>query len=225
MFVLVYLQIDFKQATQSLFDRYPPPPSPMEDPLFGGFHGQSSLHLSLDPPIQTLADATFELLRDQYWFDAILLVDDSIVSDLFARRLSALCRNGNGNGHSGNGDSRGGKRRQTEHDAKTRERLQSSLYGDTFAWSNFKKSSLRKSQHRIDALNAAAEDDDQDDATNDDTDDMQKRAVPNYEDFYEVRRTKEASLLDVWKNLIVVRLSRSLNQTEVSCFSTFNCNL
>ncbi|XP_075679952.1 uncharacterized protein LOC142646017 [Dermatophagoides pteronyssinus] len=49
------------------------------------------LHLSLDPPIQTLADATFKLLRKQYWFDALLIIDESIISDQFARRLSSLC--------------------------------------------------------------------------------------------------------------------------------------
>nr|XP_046909690.1 uncharacterized protein LOC124491120 [Dermatophagoides farinae] len=59
----------------------PPPPS----------SSSSSLRLSLDPPIQTLADATFKLLRTQYWFDALLIIDESIVSDQFARRLTSLC--------------------------------------------------------------------------------------------------------------------------------------
>lgn len=173
----------------------------------------TSLKLSLDPPIQSLADATFELLRAQYWFDAILIVDDSVVSDLFARRMSSLCRN-NGNGNNGYETMSGGspghhsfKRRQTPDESR---RVDSNLYGDGWAWSNFKKSSLRKSQFRIDVLNGEEE---EVDATSFSADDP-RRSVSS-DDIYEVRRSKEASLLDVWKNLIVIRLSRSLAQTEV----------
>lgn len=50
------------------------------------------MQISLDPPIAALADATFELLRMQHWFDAILLIDDTAASDLFSYRLSRLCR-------------------------------------------------------------------------------------------------------------------------------------
>lgn len=50
------------------------------------------MQISLDPPISSLADATFELLRMQHWFDAILLIDDTAASDLFSYRLTRLCR-------------------------------------------------------------------------------------------------------------------------------------
>lgn len=49
--------------------------------------------MSLDPPISSLADAAFELLWMQHWFDAILLIDDTAASDLFSYRLNRLCRN------------------------------------------------------------------------------------------------------------------------------------
>lgn len=47
---------------------------------------ESSMQLSLDPPISALADATFSLLKMQHWFDAILLIDDTSASDLFSYR-------------------------------------------------------------------------------------------------------------------------------------------
>ena len=52
------------------------------------------MELSLDPPIAALADAAFELLRTQNWFDAILIIDDSTASDLLSYRLTRLCRKG-----------------------------------------------------------------------------------------------------------------------------------
>lgn len=52
------------------------------------------MELSLDPPIAALADAAFELLRSQNWFDAILVIDDSTASDLLSYRLTRLCRRG-----------------------------------------------------------------------------------------------------------------------------------
>lgn len=51
------------------------------------------MQISLDARISSLADATFEMLRVQHWFDAILLIDDSASSDLFSYRLSHLCKN------------------------------------------------------------------------------------------------------------------------------------
>lgn len=50
------------------------------------------MELSLDPPVSSLADATFELLRSQNWFDAILIIDDSTASDVLSYRLRRLCR-------------------------------------------------------------------------------------------------------------------------------------
>jgi hypothetical protein len=50
------------------------------------------MELSLDPPIASLADSAFELLRTQNWFDAILVIDDSTASDLLSYRLTRLCR-------------------------------------------------------------------------------------------------------------------------------------
>lgn len=52
------------------------------------------MELSLDPPISSLADAAFELLRSQNWFDAILIIDDSTASDLLSYRMTRLCRKG-----------------------------------------------------------------------------------------------------------------------------------
>lgn len=51
-----------------------------------------SMELSLDPPVSSLADAAFELLRSQNWFDAILIIDDSTASDILSYRLRRLCR-------------------------------------------------------------------------------------------------------------------------------------
>lgn len=50
------------------------------------------MELSLDPPVSALADAAFELLRSQNWFDAILIIDDSTASDILSYRLRRLCR-------------------------------------------------------------------------------------------------------------------------------------
>ena len=274
------LQIDFKQATQALFDRFPPPPPPPPPPQssaggqevgggsssffyggssvfdeysedggqFGGSGSASSLRLSLDPPIQTLADATFELLRAQYWFDAILLIDDSIVSDLFARRLKSLCRaagvNSNNNYHpggkSGGGEGGGRNRRNYHqqhqhrgpgfHSDQDQLRLDSPLYGDGFAWSNFRRNGLKKGLHRLqtlveevnnrgdDGVGEGAWEGMQSDGFGGE-DQQRRRAVSNDDNFYEdTRKSREASLLDVWKNLIVIRLSRSLNQTQVCLF-------
>jgi len=55
------------------------------------------MQISLDTPIWSLADAVFEMLRIQHWFDAILLIDDTVSSDLFSYRLSHLCRNSKDN--------------------------------------------------------------------------------------------------------------------------------
>jgi hypothetical protein len=49
------------------------------------------MQISLDSTIWSLSDATFEVLRAQHWFDAILLIDDTISSDLFSYRLVHLC--------------------------------------------------------------------------------------------------------------------------------------
>ncbi|XP_053206425.1 uncharacterized protein LOC128390693 isoform X2 [Panonychus citri] len=56
-------------------------------------HEETAGQVSLDPPISSLADAAFELLWMQHWFDAILLIDDTAASDLFSYRLNRLCRN------------------------------------------------------------------------------------------------------------------------------------
>lgn len=144
--------------------------------------------MSLDPPIQTLADATFELLRDQYWFDAILIIDDSIVSDLFARRLSSLCKHRNG---------------RQQHQRRRRHRPFSSTESDTYdtsAWMDFKRSSIKKSPFRVEALNDEEEDERLDDQTD-----------------YDYRKSKESSLMNVWRNLKIIRISKLLEQNEV-CF-------
>ena len=60
--------------------------------LQGSALHSNAMQISLDPPISSLADATFELLRMQHWFDAILLIDDTAASDLFSYRLTRLCR-------------------------------------------------------------------------------------------------------------------------------------
>ncbi|XP_054162601.1 glutamate receptor ionotropic, NMDA 3A-like [Oppia nitens] len=52
----------------------------------------TSKRISLDPPIWSLADAVYEMLKIQHWFDAILLIDDSVTSDMFSYRLSHLCK-------------------------------------------------------------------------------------------------------------------------------------
>ena len=240
----------FFYGGSSVFDEY------SEDGgQFGGSGSAaaaSSLRLSLDPPIQTLADATFELLRAQYWFDAILLIDDSIVSDLFARRLKSLCRaagvNSNNNYHpggkSGGGEGGGRNRRNYHqqhqhrrsgpgpgfHSDQDQLRLDSPLYGDGFAWSNFRRNGLKKGLHRLqtlveevnnrgdDGVGEGAWEGMQSDGFGGE-DQQRRRAVSNDDNFYEdTRKSREASLLDVWKNLIVIRLSRSLNQTQVCLF-------
>lgn len=53
---------------------------------------ETSKQVSLDPPIWSLADSVFEMLRIQHWFDAILLIDDTVSSDLVSYRLSHLCK-------------------------------------------------------------------------------------------------------------------------------------
>jgi hypothetical protein len=52
------------------------------------------MQIDLNPPIWSLADAVFETLKIQHWFDAIVLIDDTVSSDLFSYRLSHLCRTG-----------------------------------------------------------------------------------------------------------------------------------
>lgn len=47
---------------------------------------------SLDLDIGDLADATYNLLRIQEWFDAILILDDSSASDRLRFRLANLCK-------------------------------------------------------------------------------------------------------------------------------------
>lgn len=42
--------------------------------------------------IGDLADASFNLLRVQEWFDAILILDDSSASDRLRFRLANLCK-------------------------------------------------------------------------------------------------------------------------------------
>ena len=52
----------------------------------------SLLESSLDMDIGDLADAAFNLLRVQEWFDAILILDDSSTSDRLRFRLANLCK-------------------------------------------------------------------------------------------------------------------------------------
>ena len=52
----------------------------------------NSKQVSLDSPIWSLADSVYELLRIQHWFDAILLIDDTVSSDLFSYRLNRRCK-------------------------------------------------------------------------------------------------------------------------------------
>lgn len=54
------------------------------------------MQISLDNSINSLADALFELLKVQQWFDAILLIDDTAASDLFSYRFNQICRNRSG---------------------------------------------------------------------------------------------------------------------------------
>ena len=44
----------------------------------------------LGPSLESLADATFELLKMQDWFDSILVIDDSSASDILSFRLTFL---------------------------------------------------------------------------------------------------------------------------------------
>ena len=50
------------------------------------------LESSLDMDIGDLADASFNLLRVQEWFDAILILDYSSASDRLRFRLTNLCK-------------------------------------------------------------------------------------------------------------------------------------
>jgi hypothetical protein len=46
-----------------------------------------SLAVDLGPSLESLADATFDLLKMQDWFDSILVIDDSTASDILSFRL------------------------------------------------------------------------------------------------------------------------------------------
>lgn len=48
------------------------------------------LAADLGPSLESLADATFELLKMQDWFDSILVIDDSSASDILSFRVSFL---------------------------------------------------------------------------------------------------------------------------------------
>lgn len=45
------------------------------------------LAIDLGPSLESLADATFDLLKMQDWFDSILVIDDSTASDILSSRL------------------------------------------------------------------------------------------------------------------------------------------
>lgn len=149
--------------------------------------------LSLDLPIDSLADATFELLRAQYWFDAVLIVDDSIMSDMFARRLVSLCQ----------------QQLPTQRDwsAEDDNPGDNNIDHEHMAWANFQKSAIKKSPHRTAALNSYFDSDVEEEE--DKLFDEQRGES--------TKKTKEASLMDVWKNLKVIRVSRALDQNEVGC--------
>lgn len=158
------------------------------------------LRQSLDPPIQMLAVATFELLREQYWFDAILITDDSIVSDLFSRRLSSLC-----------------KRRVTvssdsvNYSRMRRQRSTTSTSSyDTMAWMEFQRSSLKQSMFREEALKKR---------------NTRETTFNKDESDIDYRKSKESSLMNVWQNLNIIRISKLLMQNEVQIFFPLRKNV
>lgn len=210
---------------------------------------ETSLHLNLDPPIQTLADATFELLRIQYWFDALLIIDESLISDLFARRLSALCdefrRKYERHQKSVDQKSRRNsvynyhqtersyfvtkKRRQRE----SNEKLQTDY--DAFTWMNLQRSAIKKSKFLVDTLRAHEEENDEMDSTEfldyndinlpisrkennvvveEDKNDDENRKRKHISG-QELRNIKAGLLMSIWKSLMIIRLSSTLNQKEV----------
>lgn len=114
------------------------------------------------------------------------------------------------------------RREEGDHSEDDQRKLDSPLYGDGFAWSNFRRNYLKKGYHRLQTLTEELNNN-KEGMQNDgggfiyNEEQQRRRAVINDDNFYEdTRKSREASLLDVWKNLIVIRLSRSLNQTQVS---------
>ena len=60
-------------------------------PLAQSIRGREwQLDAELGMTLESLAEATFQLLKMQNWFDSILVVDDSVASEILAFRLSFL---------------------------------------------------------------------------------------------------------------------------------------
>ena len=255
------------------------------------------LHLSLDPPIQTLADATFKLLRKQYWFDALLIIDESIISDQFARRLNSLCNSFRFDyeqqqrlyRHQRQTTKQYRRRRQARHsfyhnyyhphhhqrklnlnnnNAAKHSSSSSTLASSTseYDWIQLKRSTIKKSAMLADTLllqkptittttiptitdsklssRISVDDDDDDESIFEQQQkeeeeslkydrikrrrqrQRQKREIKpssaKHEQHEQIRQSKAGLLMSIWKNLMIIRVTKSLPQKEVCFVFLFN---
>lgn len=134
--------------------------------------------LSLDPPISSLADATFQLLQMQHWLDAILLIDDTTASDLFSYRLHRLCKNN--------------QRKEVRTVQSDSSKKSFSSFADNSDW-NY--------------------------------DDVSRDKYENTFNYDKQSSNKDYHLFDsVWKELLVIQLSKNLYYNEVTNTSSFFCS-